>query len=82
MNLVTNDAPPAGPSALVGVVVGRGKSGLTRPVTARLAGIPAPVGTLRLDDARLVWFNPRLVWFNPWALGPGGTRSHRGGGHR
>jgi len=56
-------------------VVGRGKSGLTRPVTAPPAGIPAPVGTLRLDYAR-------LVWFNPWALGPGGTGSRRGGGHR
>ncbi len=75
MNLVTTAAPPASPSALVGVVVGRGKSGLTRPVTAPLAGIPAPVGTLRLDYARLVWFNPR-------ALGPGGTGSRRGGGHR
>lgn len=75
MNLVTTAAPPASPSALVGVVVGRGKSGLTQPVTAPLAGIAAPVGTLRLDYARLVWFNPR-------ALGPGGTGSRRGGGHR
>ena len=73
MNLVTTAAPPASPSELVGV--GCGKSGLTRPVTAPLAGIPAPVGTLRLDYAR-------LVWFNPWALGPGGTGSRGGGGHR
>ena len=75
MNLVTTAAPPASPNALVGVVVGRGKSGLTRPVTAPLTGIPAPVGTLKLDYARLVWFNPR-------ALGQGGTGSRRGGGHR
>jgi len=75
VNLVTTAAPPASPSALVGVAVGRGKSGLTRPVTAPPAGIPAPVGTLRLDYARLVWFNPR-------ALGPGGTGSRRGGSHR
>ncbi len=74
MKLVTTAAPPASPSALVGVVVGRGKSSLTRPATAPLAGIPAPVGTLRLDYARLVWFNPR-------ALGPGGTGSRRRGGH-
>lgn len=75
MNLVATAAPPASPSALVGVVAERGKSSLTRPVTAPLAGIPAPVGTLRLDYARLVWFNPR-------ALGPGRTGSRRGGGHR
>jgi len=77
VNLVTTAAPPASPSALVlgVVVVGRGKSGMTRPVTAPLDGIPAPVGTLRLDYARLVWFNPR-------ALGPGGTGSRRGGSHR